>query len=99
MARVCPPPRVSTPQFIQLRSRFEHRTTVRLSLALCRAGGSRGLPASAPHYRADADLVQALEVASSSRRRSQGAARRQDAAAVAVSTGKLSLVSVLLWHV
>eukprot|EP00961_Rhodomonas_salina_P219023 2960668-Rhodomonas_salina.1 len=29
--------------------------------ALCRAGGSRGLPASAPHYRADADLLEALE--------------------------------------
>eukprot|EP00961_Rhodomonas_salina_P131497 1769872-Rhodomonas_salina.1 len=29
-------------------------------------------PASAPHYRAAADLVEALEVASQSRRRSSG---------------------------
>eukprot|EP00961_Rhodomonas_salina_P259868 3511823-Rhodomonas_salina.1 len=60
-----------SPQFLQLRSCFEHRNTARLSLALCRGGCSRGLPASAPHRdRADADLVEALEVASSSRRRS-----------------------------
>eukprot|EP00961_Rhodomonas_salina_P074623 1001986-Rhodomonas_salina.1 len=57
-------------QFLQLRSRFEYCNTTRLSLALCRAGGSHGLPASAPHYRANADLVEALEVALSSRRRS-----------------------------
>eukprot|EP00961_Rhodomonas_salina_P109069 1468395-Rhodomonas_salina.1 len=60
----------SFPQFLQLRPRFEHCNTARLSLALCRAGGSRGLPASARHYRPDADLLEALEVASSSRRRS-----------------------------
>eukprot|EP00961_Rhodomonas_salina_P084400 1133898-Rhodomonas_salina.1 len=58
------------PQFLQLRSSFEHRNLARLSLALCRAGSSRGLPASVPHYRAEADLIKALEVASSSRRRS-----------------------------
>eukprot|EP00961_Rhodomonas_salina_P267542 3615029-Rhodomonas_salina.1 len=50
-----------SPQFLQHRSRLEHRNTARLSLALCRAGGSRGLPASTPHYRADADLLEALE--------------------------------------
>eukprot|EP00961_Rhodomonas_salina_P163347 2200105-Rhodomonas_salina.1 len=48
-------------QFLQPRSRFEHRNAARLSLALCRAGGSRGVPASAQHYRADADLLEALE--------------------------------------
>eukprot|EP00961_Rhodomonas_salina_P141501 1905349-Rhodomonas_salina.2 len=57
-------------QLLQLRSCFGHRNTASLSLALCRAGGSRGLPASTLHYRADADLLEALEVASSSRRRS-----------------------------
>eukprot|EP00961_Rhodomonas_salina_P291545 3932096-Rhodomonas_salina.1 len=57
-------------QFLQLRSRFRHRNITRLSLALCRAGGSRGLPARAQHYRAAADLLAALEVASSSRHRS-----------------------------
>eukprot|EP00961_Rhodomonas_salina_P088419 1188883-Rhodomonas_salina.1 len=57
-------------QFLQLRASFEHRNTASLSLALCSAGGCRGLPASAPHYCADANPAEALEVASSSRRRS-----------------------------
>eukprot|EP00961_Rhodomonas_salina_P080360 1081132-Rhodomonas_salina.1 len=57
-------------QFLQLRARFEHSNTACLSPALCRAGGSRGLPASAPHYSADAYLAEALKVASSSSRRS-----------------------------
>eukprot|EP00961_Rhodomonas_salina_P068651 921362-Rhodomonas_salina.2 len=59
-------------QFLQLRSRFEHRNTARLSLGLWGAGGSLGLrlAASAVHHRADADILEALEVASSSRRRS-----------------------------
>eukprot|EP00961_Rhodomonas_salina_P064826 872511-Rhodomonas_salina.1 len=40
--------RQCAPQFLQLRSRLENRDITRFSLALCRAGGSRGVPASAP---------------------------------------------------
>eukprot|EP00961_Rhodomonas_salina_P211256 2852706-Rhodomonas_salina.1 len=59
-----------SPQFLQLHSSLKHCNTACPSLALCRAGCSRGLPASEPHYRADVNLLEALKVASLSSRRS-----------------------------
>eukprot|EP00961_Rhodomonas_salina_P200203 2700635-Rhodomonas_salina.6 len=52
---VCPTTGQYSLQFLQLCLRFEHCKTASLSLALCQAGGSRCLPASALHYRADAE--------------------------------------------
>lgn len=57
-----------TPAFLLRRSNYEHRFTSRLSLALCRAAGSRGVPASAPHYRADTELAAVLAGARRRRR-------------------------------
>eukprot|EP00961_Rhodomonas_salina_P199673 2693341-Rhodomonas_salina.3 len=57
-----------TPAFLQRRSSYEHRFTSSLSLALCSAAGSRGVPASAPHYRADTELAAVLAGASRRRR-------------------------------
>eukprot|EP00961_Rhodomonas_salina_P195786 2643000-Rhodomonas_salina.4 len=57
-----------TPAFLQRRSSYEHRFTSRLSLALCRAAGSRWVPASASHYRADTELAAVLARASRRRR-------------------------------
>eukprot|EP00961_Rhodomonas_salina_P295778 3935785-Rhodomonas_salina.1 len=69
--------------FLQRRSSYEHRFTSCLSLALCRAAGSRGVLASAQHYRADTELAAVL--AGASRRRRKGVVTRRVAVATVVT--------------
>eukprot|EP00961_Rhodomonas_salina_P098390 1324068-Rhodomonas_salina.2 len=48
-----------TSAYLSHLSRTVQRFLSRLSLALCRAAGSRGLPANAPHYQPDHDTAEA----------------------------------------